>query len=335
MQTEPLISWPQPLVEYAGFVAAFLATGAIGFRFGVLGRMPQPRDHAIHARASKRAAALGLTGVGLGAVILILRLPGLAAERHRGVIEFVAGNAMLELQIVATLLALAGFALALGSRAPGWPLAASGVLASALRAALSGRWERLVNPVHMLAGGIWIGTLFVVLVAGFPAVLESRAGSDRRGVLAAQMVNTFSPMALVAAGVLATFGVITAWQHLKRLEALWTTPYGFALITKLCVVAAVAALGAWNWRRQRPRLGTDQATMGLRRSAAAELIAAAVVLAVTAVLVSLPSPSERRPGRPAPATSTGAPPGGPRARASADPHRTAPSSASAPASSRR
>src|SRR5438093_701879 len=62
---------------------------------------------------------------------------------------------------------------------------------------------------------------------------------------------------------------------------------GYALITKLCVVLAVVALGAWNWRRQKPRLGSEAAVLALRGSARAELAVAAVVLAVTAVLVSL------------------------------------------------
>ena len=33
---EPLIEWPQPLLEYAGFVAAFLTSGSVGFRYAVL-----------------------------------------------------------------------------------------------------------------------------------------------------------------------------------------------------------------------------------------------------------------------------------------------------------
>ena len=55
--------------------------------------------------------------------------------------------------------------------------------------------------------------------------------------MVADLVNAFSSLALVSAGVLATFGVITAWQHLHTLAALWTTPYGVTLIVKLLVVA--------------------------------------------------------------------------------------------------
>ena len=104
------------------------------------------------------------------------------------------------------------------------------------------------------------------------------------------MLARFSPLALAAAGVLAFFGVITARLHLKAWPALWSTPYGLTLIAKLCLVLTVAGLGAWNWRRQKPRLGGVEAALALRRSARAELLFAALVLAVTAVLVSLPTP---------------------------------------------
>ena len=86
------------------------------------------------------------------------------------------------------------------------------------------------------------------------------------------------------------FGVITAWRHLKYLSALWTTPSGYALLLKLALVAAMFSLGAWNWRRQRPRLDSESAATALRRSAWSELAAAGLVLLATAVLVSLPTP---------------------------------------------
>ena len=72
--------------------------------------------------------------------------------------------------------------------------------------------------------------------------------------------------------------------------ALRGSPYGDALIVKLLLVAAVFALGAWNWRRQRPTLGTEEATMSVRRSATGELVMATLVLVATSVVVSLPSP---------------------------------------------
>jgi putative copper export protein len=87
------------------------------------------------------------------------------------------------------------------------------------------------------------------------------------------------------------------------LSNLWSTPYGIALIVKLCFVAAVFGLGAWNWRRQKPTLGTEPAALALRRSATSEVIVAALVLAATAVLLSIPAPRAAKPAAPPPSAA--------------------------------
>jgi putative copper export protein len=63
-----------------------------------------------------------------------------------------------------------------------------------------------------------------------------------------------------------------------------------ALDVKLILVLIVVMLGAWNWRRVRPSLGAEGSEQTIRRSARMELTFAALVLIVTSVLVSLPSP---------------------------------------------
>jgi putative copper export protein len=292
MPDEPLIHWPQPIIELLGFIAAFLTAGAVGFRLSALrglGAAPAPEERDFARVAARRAALLGLVGAVISAAMLVQRLPGLAARRHLAVVAFVA-TPPTALQIILLALTLVGFVMAASGLGVGWGLAAVGVLVAPVRSALLGQLDRIVNPVHQLAGGLWIGTLFMLIALGVAPLLRAPLAADRRGALAARMVNGFSPLALTAAAVLATFGVITAWTHLKRLGALWTTPYGYTLTAKLCVVAGVVGLGAWNWRRQKPRLGSEAGAIALRRSATAELALAGVVLLITAVLVSLPSP---------------------------------------------
>ena len=199
-------------------------------------------------------------------------------------------NPAATVQTVCIFLIVIALGLALSGVDGAWIIAFLAVVAIAVAPLLGGSWTRIVNPVHRLAGGFWIGTLFVMLVAGFTTALKSDLDPVRRGEIAAKMVQSFSPLALTSFAVLATAGVITAWRHLKRLDALWTTPYGWALIAKLCVVAVVIALGAWNWRRQRPLLGSESAASVLRRYATAEVTAGTIVLIITSVLVSLPSP---------------------------------------------
>jgi putative copper export protein len=293
MTTEPLIHWPDPLIELLGFVAAFLCSGAVGFRLTALRGMhtlPAAEERAFAVRSARLAAWLGLLGAAVGAVMLAQRLPDLAARRHLTVAALVTSQPMVGLQVLLLVVALLGFLVAASGLRAGWWLAAVGVLVSPVRSVFFGQLDRLVNPVHQLAGGLWIGSLFMLIALGVAPLLVAPFSTERRGALASGMVNRFSPLALGSSALLAVFGVITAWRHLKRLDALWTTPYGYALIAKLCVVAGVVALGAWNWRRQKPRLGTEAGAVALRSSATAELALAGVVLVLTAVLVSLPSP---------------------------------------------
>jgi putative copper export protein len=291
MQGEPLIPWPRPVYELLEFVAAFLALGPLGFRF-VVARPGAWAGAELDVRTItlRRAAPIGVVGAVLALAQIALVLPGLAARRHTDVVGLVAADPLVAARILLMVLAALGFVLAWRGLGAGWALAAGGVVGSILRNVVNGDWTQLVNPLHLLSGGLWIGTLFVLVVAGLATVMTLDSSSERRGELAASMVNAFSPLALAAGTGVVLFGLVTAWRHLKPLPALWTTPYGYALLVKLVLVAAVFSLGAWNWRRQRPRLGSASAATGLRRSAWSELVAAGLVLLATAILVSLPSP---------------------------------------------
>jgi copper transport protein len=300
---EPLIAWPRPLVALLEFLGVFLAAGAVGFRFTALrGRLASvgeaptgpDGDLAFYARAARRAASIGLVGALIGLAHMAYSLVGLAARRKVSVGTLVFGTPVMTLWVLLAVAAAVGFALARARMGPGWWIAAVGVVAGTLRNALVGQWGRLVNPVHLLAGGLWIGTLFVLAVAGFALLFAAPLPSDRRGPLTAAMVGAFSPLALTSGGVLVVFGVVTAWRHLGELSALWTTPYGIALLAKLAVVFVVFALGAWNWRRIRPTLGGEAAALQIGRTARAERAAAGLVLLITTILVSLPAPAEAR-----------------------------------------
>jgi putative copper export protein len=230
--------------------------------------------------------------------LMLYQLPGLAARRHTTVSQLLTHTASVEIQAGFLVLALIGFLLALRGTNAGWVLATSGFLAALLRNGLVGQWRDLANPLHVLAAGLWIGTLFVMIVAGIAVVMRNEVARDQRGAIVSDMVYAFSPLALTAAPVLVLFGVIIAWEHLHVLSNLWSSAYGVALLVKLCLVAVVFALGAWNWRRQKPTLGSEGAAIAIRRSATSEVAVAALVLAATAVLLSIPAP--RPPGaRPA------------------------------------
>lgn len=300
MQVEPLIRWPQPIIELVGFVAQFLAVGSVGFRYAaVRGRLgaSDPGERSVYERACARAARMGVVGAIVGAVLFAQGLPGRAQRAHTTASGLLTSDLATGLQAALIAIGILGLALAAARRRAGWPLAAIGVILGPLTGIVSLQWLRLVNPVHRLMAGLWLGTLFVLLVAGLTPVLRDERVRDRRGSMVAAMVNGFSPLALVCGAFVVASGLITAWRHLNPLSSLWTHPYGWALLVKLAFVAVVFALGAWNWRRQRPSLGSTQAAEAIRRSSRSELTVAALVLAATAILLSIPSP--RPPGQPA------------------------------------
>jgi copper transport protein len=284
-------------LEYAGFLAYFGVFGALGFRWLVLSRTTAART----APGGATSASLGLAEIGaarigvIGALFMFLNLfMSLSARASAKGISFGAawsagGNGNL-ITLGFALIFLISFAVAIKRARSGWIVAALVGIIFALQNVTSGKWTSLVNPLHEVAASLWIGTLFVMVVAGLPAVLRSDLPSETRGSLVADMVGTFSPVAICASLLLVATGITTAWRHLKFVAALWTTPYGYALDTKLLFVAIVVLLGAWNWRRMRPVLGTEEAGRNIHRSATRELFFAGIVLAITGVLVSLPAP---------------------------------------------
>jgi putative copper export protein len=140
----------------------------------------------------------------------------------------------------------------------------------------------IVQVAHVAGASLWLGTLLTIL-------LFLRAG---RGSALPAAVRAFSPLALGAVGALTVSGVITAFMYLESIGDLWSGAYGRTLTLKLLLFGAVTSLGAYNWRRLKPRLDDPNAARTLARTGSAELIIAAIVLAVTAVLVALPMPHD-------------------------------------------
>ena len=201
-QARPLIEWPEAVIEYVGFVAQFVAVGAIGFRYAaVRDRLRATRnvgatgDGRFYAYVCARAARIALLGAIVSAIIFATHLPDMAARAHTTASDLVLHDHIAGLQTLLTIAGLLGLLIAAARASWGWPLAAIGILLAPLSGILSGQWTRLVNPVHRLVGGLWIGTLFVLVVAGLVPLLRDAPWRERRGTIAADMVNGFSPLA--------------------------------------------------------------------------------------------------------------------------------------------
>jgi putative copper export protein len=190
-----------------------------------------------------------------------------------------------------------GVALAVkeGSRAT-WRIAAAGTMALALSFSLTGHATTVGSPgvhvvldtVHVMAAGGWMGTLLVVSTVGLRAVLS--VPIEERGHAAAELVNAFSTFAITCVATLAFTGVVAAWSHLPTLSALWQTPYGSALFRKLVFIGFTGLVGVYNWRVLKPRLTNPDTIPTLRKSARVELTIGVAVVILTAILVGTSPP---------------------------------------------
>ena len=124
----------------------------------------------------------------------------------------------------------------------------------------------LVDAIHVAAMGIWVGGLAAFLFA-----------PDRR----------FTPYARGAIAVSVASGLVLALAHLGSVAALVTADYGRVLVVKVALVAAVLALFFLPLWGSHCRQGRGISRVGRVRVGAG---AAALILALAAVLVSLPPP---------------------------------------------
>jgi putative copper export protein len=288
----PGFSYTDAFMELIRFVGSFLAIGAIGFRFGIVRRVRGMSDEARTILRADNAALIGILGVLLLA-LNTLGAPYLSAiADNKSFAEALPKNLNpFEFRLAMLALAFIGFALVRATPSFGWSLAAVAVVVTILQPLYTGRnFAGRVNAVHILAASAWLGTLLVLALVGIRGLIRSTASGTQRAELVADLVNSFSPLALTASAIVAITGATTAWLHLKRISALWTTSYGIALLVKLSFVLIVVVLGAWNWKRVRPSLGSEGTEHTIRRSATMELTFAALVLLATSVLVTLPSP---------------------------------------------
>ena len=145
-----------------------------------------------------------------------------------------------------------------------------------------------LHALHLIGGGVWLGTLLSILVAGLRAITTPAPPRDHAAVV--RMIRVFSPIALTGAGLAVGAGLLMAYAYIGDFASLWGTTYGRTLLVKSALLAITMALGAWNWRRVTPRLGSPRGTSELTRSATIELCIGALLLAATAVLVALPAP---------------------------------------------
>ncbi len=183
-------------------------------------------------------------------------------------------------------------------RASPWLEIAAAILAAAFAGTLA--WsghaagglggEAIVHPaadvLHLVAAAAWVGALLPLIV------LFAAAGVDDASLKMARTATTrFSILGIVSVGTLLATGIVNTYYLAGSLPALYGTDYGRLLLIKIALFLAMVAIAAVNRFRLTPRLvqqasiaASRDALRRLRRNAAIEALAGAIVIAIVAAL---------------------------------------------------
>lgn len=137
--------------------------------------------------------------------------------------------------------------------------------------------------VHVAVAGFWTGALWP---------LYQLAGEPSERARAALAAERFGRQASWAVGALIVAGIVLSALLLGSVSALFTTSFGWVLMAKLALVAALLALAAHNrWRLVPALSGPDEgvaatAAHRLRRSIRMEVVAFLAIALATAVLTT-------------------------------------------------
>ncbi|MEK7402972.1 MAG: CopD family protein [Gemmatimonadota bacterium] len=292
-------------IRWTTFLAILALVGVVVFQFVVL-RASVALSDAVRTDAASGALAvatwsavvLGLAAVArLGAQSYALfGTDALDVRLTAGLLGGTVWGIGWLLQVAAALVVWQSARMVRAGRSGAWWSVAVGATVAATTPALTGHAAAAGalavtgDVVHVLAAGGWIGSLFVLFAAALPAARSAPEGDRERSV--ATFVHAFSPVALVSVALLGGSGLLSAWLAFTGLSDLWLTPYGRTLAIKLIVLSAVIATGWYNWKRVTPRLASTEGVLLLRRTVAAELTVAVLVLGVTAVLTARPTPKD-------------------------------------------
>ncbi|MGA9852437.1 MAG: CopD family protein [Gammaproteobacteria bacterium] len=108
-----------------------------------------------------------------------------------------------------------------------------------------------VDWIHLLAGSVWVGSLFGMSLAIFPKLLRRGEVARAESAIIFQRLSTLSGIALAV--ILAT-GIFTAVGELQSWNALWTSSYGRVLDVKIFLIILMIAFGTHNRYAKLPRL---------------------------------------------------------------------------------
>jgi copper transport protein len=279
-------------VLYAGIA---VMVGALGIYWFVLPRCGLVTTERAPVQRHAATAALA------AAAVVLLAVPARVALQLRDFLEpgeawRPALNAILftttsgkaaQLAMVWTTAALLAFSVARAGRLRGWRAATLAVLVVAMTPGLGGHPAAADFPVlamtaatiHVLAAGLWLGTLFHL----WRTMQRSSVATAERMVAAFHRLAQVAVVLLVASGAYHVLTMVEAPADLVR------TAWGRLLLAKLALAAVALGLGAMHLRTAGFRYARG-AHGSVRRTVGIELAVAATILGVTGFLAGTPPP---------------------------------------------
>ncbi|HET9577227.1 MAG TPA: copper homeostasis membrane protein CopD [Usitatibacter sp.] len=302
------------IVRAAHLAAAIALFGQLAFRHAVSpGRARPPRFGAVAGWSLAVAGASAIAWLGIEAQEMSgLALREALMPRTLGMV--LARTLFGELWLARmAILALLAASIAILSRekrdeVPAWAWLSALVLALVLLATVAGtghaaaargteRAVRLVvDGLHLLAAGAWLGALPpLVLVIG-AAMREGDAGAFDH---AREATRRFSALGIASVGTLLLSGVINATYTLHGFAALLEPGYGMLLAAKLALFLVMVGFAAVNRMWLTPRLAASagQARASLRivrRNAIVELVLGIGIVCIVGQLgITMPATPAR------------------------------------------
>jgi copper transport protein len=151
----------------------------------------------------------------------------------------------------------------------------------------------LSDSIHLTAMSFWLGGL-PYLLTGF--LVLRRLGGPLQTRIASMCMGRYSILALASVSAIGVTGLYAAYLRVGTLDALFTTIYGDALLSKQTYVALLLLAGALNLLLISPRLKKDRLA-GVSNTplvaffsllVVGEIILAGFLLATVSVLTYLP-----------------------------------------------
>lgn len=266
----PNLGWARPTLILAAIVVALGSVAALVAQTAVMAG-------SLSEAVKPASLSFMVTGTALGTALIVravIALFGLVA-----VVVLKPGRPLWALMVAAGLIVAASFAWTGHGAATEGP---------------GGLLHLVADVIHAVAAALWLGALAVLTL-----LLARRSAPDDVG--AHRALHGFAGLGTLAVALLVVTGLVNSWFLVgpTRVGDLGASLYGQLLIAKLVLFALMLALAAGNRFRLTPVLGSvlargedsRQALQRLRRSVVAETLVGAVLLAVVAVMGTLPPPS--------------------------------------------